>query len=127
MDKKQLLKTLSGDDLKGFEEFIDSRPEETNFNLKGNSGLKKEGSFEHLSFLTNDSNRLLRIKLLLAEKLPASRKYNQGRQLIGMQEEEIELLQKKLSLYFNSEDSTYIKSLKEVFESFFPPASKDNP
>lgn len=119
MDKKRLVKTLPPEDLKGFEEFIDGQSSDTNFLPRPNN--KKEVSFEHFTFLTNDSERLSRLKDLLMDKLPFSNRYEQGAQLIGEQKKEVNLLKKHLFEISNKPGSPYRKSLAEIFNSFFEP------
>ena len=68
MDKKKINPALPPEDLKGFEEFIEGESDRT-FMGKGHPS-KKEVSFEHFTFLTNDSDRLIKLKNLLTEKLP---------------------------------------------------------
>lgn len=119
MDKKTLVKTLLPEDLKGFEEFIEGQPNDTNFLTKQPN--KKEVSFEHFTFLTNDSERLLRVKDLLTKKIPFSSKFKQGQHLIREQQEEIDILRKKIFENCDKELSPYRKSLGEIFNSFFGP------
>ena len=124
MDKKRLIKSLETEDLKGFEEFIEGQPSETNFLPKGVSGSNKknEAGFEHFTFLSNDAERLTRLKLLLTEKLPFSARFDQSDKLIKEQKEELEILKKKIFELSDVESSTYRKSLREVFDSFFGPS-----
>ena len=65
MDKKRLVKNLTPEELKGFEEFIDGESVDTDFLPRGPQ--KKDASYEHFTFLTNDSERLIRQKELLKE------------------------------------------------------------
>ena len=122
MDKKRLLKTLPAEDLKGFEEFIESQPGDTNF-LPRPVGVsaKKETSFEHFTFLATDTERLTRIRNLIREKLPFASKFEQGQTLITKQKEEVAVLQKKLFELCDKPDSAYQKSLMEIFDNFFNP------
>lgn len=123
MDKKRLIKSLEPEDLKGFEEFIEGQPSDSSFLPKGVGGgsKKNEAGFEHFTFLTNDSERLMKLKNLLSEKLPFSAKFDQSGKLIREQKEEIELFKTKLFEVFHEPDSAYKKSLKEIFDSFFEP------
>lgn len=118
MDKKRLVKTLPPEDMKGFEEFIDGQPSDSNFLPKQN---KKEVSFEHFTFLTNDATRLSKLKDLLMEKIPFATTYEQGDQLIKDQLAETTLLKKHLFELCNKPDSAYRKSVQEIFDSFFEP------
>ncbi len=119
MDKKRLVKNLTPEELKGFEEFIDGESVDTNFLPRG--AQKKETSFEHFTFLTNDSSRLLKQKDLLVNKLPFASKYEQGEKLILEQKKEIMLLKKNIFEICNRPQSPYRKSLQEIFDSFFSP------
>lgn len=121
MDKKKLLKNLEQEDIKGFEEFIEGQPQETSFLPKGVAGKKNEAGFEHFTFLTNDSERLTRLKSLLSDKLPFSAKYDQSAKLIKDQKEEIAALRKNLFQHLDEKGSSYRKSLNEIFDSYFEP------
>lgn len=119
MDKKRLVKNLPQEDLKGFEEFIEGQPDDSSFLPKPTA--KKEVSFEHFTFLTNDSTRLNKIKDLMMDKVPFAHKYQQGDHLIKAQQNEIVLLRKHLFEICNKPDSAYRKSIKEIFDSFYAP------
>ncbi len=118
MDKKKN-KGLP-EDLKGFEEFIEGQPTDSHFLPRGvGGGIKKEVSFEHFTFLTNDGDRLHNLKLLLSSKIPFSRKYEQGKKLLDEEVEEVSHLRTELFNLQNEKDSPYRKSLREIFGSFF--------
>ena len=119
MDKKRLVKSMSPEELKGFEEFIDGEPSSSNFLPRGN--LKKEAAFEHFTFLSNDATRLIKQKNLLMDKIPFATKYEQGEKLIQDQQKEIMLLKKSIFELCNRPQSAYRKSMSEVFDSFFEP------
>jgi hypothetical protein len=123
MDKKRLIKSSDSEDLKGFEEFIEGQSGDSSFLPKGVGGgsKKNEAGFEHFTFLTNDSDRLLKLTNLLNQKLPFSAKFDQSAKLIKEQKDEIELLKKRLLEICEEKDSPYKKSLREVFNSFFEP------
>lgn len=119
MDKKKF-KSLPPGDLKGFEEFIEDHQSDKPFlprNVGG--GMKKEVSFEHFTFLTNDGERLKNLKLLLSSKIPFSRKYEQGKKLIEEEMDEIRLYREKLFSIQDRPESPYRKAMKEVFQSYF--------
>ena len=121
MNKKNFfVKTLPDEDLKGFEEYIDGQSNDTNFLPRGNAA-KKDVSFEHFTFLTNDSSRLTKLKDLLMEKIPLASKHEQGEKLIQNQQKEILLLKKNIFEHFNKPNSAYRKSMQEIFDSFFSP------
>ncbi len=119
MDKKRLIKTLPQDDLKGFEEFIEGQPSDSSFLPKQPN--KKEVSFEHFTFLTNDAARLVKVKNLLMSKLPFATKHEQGDNILAQQKEEIIILKSKLFLICDERESRYRKSTREIFDSFFSP------
>lgn len=123
MDKKKILKNLEGEDLKGFEEFIEGQPSDGNFLPRGvgGSNKKSESGFEHFTFLSNDSSRLFKLRELLNSKLPFSSRFDQGPKLIKDQKEEITLLQKKIFEISDVTDSPYRKSLSEIYSAFFEP------
>lgn len=123
MDKKKLIKNLEEDDIKGFEEFIEGQPADSSFLPRGvgGSNKKNDAGFEHFTFLTNDSDRLMKLKLLLSEKLPFSSKFDQSIKLIKDQKDEIIVLRKKLFEALDKEGSPYRKSLSEIFNSYFEP------
>lgn len=119
MDKKKGPKNFDAEDLAGFEEFIEGQSGDGNFLPKQQN--KKEVSFEYFTFLTNDSQRLLKLKNLLAEKLPFALKYEQGNQLLDQQKLEMALVKDKLFELNNKESSAYRRSLGEILDSFFAP------
>lgn len=119
MDKKRLVKTLTPEELKGFEEFIDGEPSTSSFLPKGNP--KKEAAFEHFTFLTNDSTRLQKLKILMMDKIPFASDHEQGEKLIHEQQKEITLLKKNIFEICNRPQSAYRKSLQEIFDTFFEP------
>jgi hypothetical protein len=123
MDKKRFVKNMEPEDIKGFEEFIEGQQAETSFLPRGVGGgsKKNETGFEHFTFLSNDSDRLMKLRNLLNEKLPFSAKYDQSVKLVREQKEEIELYKKKLFEVGEQPDSPYKKSLGEIFNSFFEP------
>lgn len=123
MDKKRLIKNLEAEDLKGFEEFIEGQPGDTNFLPRGvgGSSKKNEAGFEHFTFLTNDANRLAKLNEVLGERLPFSSKFEQGHKLIQEQKDEIELLRRKMFDLMDKHDSGYRKSLAEILDSYFSP------
>jgi hypothetical protein len=119
MDKKRPGKSRPPEDLKGFEEFLEGQSSETNFIPRGNTPAKKEISFEHFTFLTNDSIRLNKIKDLLMVKIPFAARHEQGQFLIAEQTRELELLRKHLFENCHRPDSAYRKSLSEILDTFF--------
>lgn len=118
MDKKRLVKSLEPEDLKGFEEFIEGQPADSNFLPRP---AKKEASFEHFTFLSNDSARLDKLKDLLMDKIPFSARHQQGQKLLDDQRLELDRLRKTLFDLSNKPGSAYRKSLGEIFNSFFEP------
>jgi hypothetical protein len=117
MDNKKNLKIDQEDDLKGFEDFIDSIPAD---HKSQNIGIKKNDSgFEHFTFLTNDGARLEKLKVLFNEKLPFSSKFDQSKKLIHDQLEEISILKERLHSTLDRDGSPYRKSISEIFNSYF--------
>jgi len=110
---------MPNDDIKGFEEFIEGENDEASFLPKPVGGTKREVSFEHFTFLINDSERLGRIKNLLTNKLPFSAKFEQGNKLLEEQKTEINLLKTKIFALSDTEDSAYRRSINEIFDSYF--------
>lgn len=121
MDKKKLIKSTSPDDIKGFEEFIESQPNDASFLLKAPQ-TKKEVSFEYFTFLTNDAYRLKKVNRLVSEKLPFMRHHEQGLTLLSRQQEEVDRVRKSVVTLLKSPQSSFHQSLKDIFDSFF---SKD--
>lgn len=113
MDKKK-----APDDMRGFEEFIESESDKS-FLGRPVGGQKRETSFENFTFLTNDAERLLRIKNLLTEKLPFAARYDQGKTLLRSQEEGMKDVREKIFVISDQKDSPYRKSLSEIFDSYF--------
>lgn len=119
MDKKKL-KSMDPEGIKGFEEFIEGQPNESTFLPRpSGSGTKKEVSFEHFTFLTNDSERLTNLKGLLSMKIPFSRRFEQGKKLIEEELEEVAYLRKSLFDIQNEKGSPFRKSMGEIFTGFF--------
>lgn len=121
MDKKKSGKRTDENDIRGFEEFIQGQSKETHFLPRPGAGTKKDISFEHFTFLTNDAERLVKLKDLLTEKLPFSAKFEQGNRLLDDQREEITQLKDKIFTISDCQDSPYRKSLGEIVDSFFAP------
>lgn len=121
MDKKKLVQSLNADDIKGFEEFLEGEPKDTNFlpRQAGISGQKKELSFEHFTFLTNDSDRLKKVNELLMEKIPFLTSYDQSQKLLHEQQNELKTLKKFIFDIANKPNSPYRKSLSEIFNNYF--------
>ncbi len=119
MDKKKV-KPMDPEGLKGFEEFLEGQPNESTFLPRPmGSTNKKEVSFEHFTFLTNDSERLINLKNLLSIKIPFSRKYEQGKKLIEEENEEVTNLNDSLFDIQNAKGSPFRKSMSEIFSGFF--------
>lgn len=116
VDKKKV-----PDDMKGFEEFIESEPDKS-FMGKPQGGPKKD-TVEHITFLTNDAERLNKIRALLSEKLPFARRHEQGAQLLKDQKEELKELRSKIFSLSDQPDSPMRKNIAQVFNSFFKPQS----
>lgn len=118
MDKKK--PKAPPEDLRGFEEFIEEHPIDKPFLPRGiGGGTKKEVSFEHFTFLTNDGERLHNLKQLLSSKIPFSRRYEQGKKIIDEQKEEIHHMRDQLFEIQDEKDSRYRKSLRDIFQSYF--------
>lgn len=123
MDKKKLLKNKDSEDLRGFEEFLEGQPSDSNFLPRGvgGSNKKNEANFEHFTFLSNDSVRLSKLKDLLGKKLPFSSKFEQGQKLLETQKLDLEVMRNKLFDILETPDSPLKKSMTEIFDSFFDP------
>lgn len=112
MDKK---KSISENN-KGFEEFIDGLAKNE---ASPEPSQKRDPSFDHHTFLDNDSKRLFKIKELIVEKIPFEAKHAQAEELIRHQLKEADALKIKLCEILNRPHSSYQKSLKEIFDNFF--------
>jgi hypothetical protein len=117
MDKKKLLKMLPIDEAKGFEDFIEGQPNDGNFFAKNSS--KREYTFEHFTFLTNDSQRLLKLKNVLTEKAPFSSRFDQSAEIIREQKEDIGFMREKIFDVCDQEASPFQQSMAELFDGFF--------
>ena len=126
MDKKRLIKSVENEEFKGFEDFIEGQPNDSSFLPKGLGGgtKKNEAGFEHFTFLSDDAERLTRLKKMLSEKLPFSAKFDQRDKLIRDQRDEIEVLKRRLFEICDKEGSGYRKTIGEVFNSYFEPIKK---
>jgi hypothetical protein len=107
------------DDLKGFEEFIESEPDKS-FMGKPQGGPKKD-SVEHMTFLTNDANRLNKARELLADKIPFATQFEQGKQLLKDQKQEMDELRKRIFALSDEKGSPLRRNLAEIFNSFYKP------
>jgi hypothetical protein len=119
VDKKKLIRSIPPEDIRGFEEFLDGQPNDDSFISRG--GIKKDNSFENLTFISNDASRLTKIKNLLTRKLPFTEKYHQGEALVQEQRESLRTIKKELFQLCDRPHSPYRKSLSEIFNSFFGP------
>lgn len=120
MDKKKNNKPQPSEDLRGFEEFLEDHPVDRPFLPRGvGGGTKKEVSFEHFTFLTNDGERLMNLKNLLSTKIPFSRKFEQGKKIIEEEMEEIRQIREELFKIQDEPGSRYRTSMKEIFQSYF--------
>jgi hypothetical protein len=119
MDKKKIIRNMDQEDLAGFEEFIEGHSSDGSFLPKQPN--KKELSFEYFTFLSNDADRLFKLKNLLSDKLPFALKFEQGNQLLERQKAEISEIKDKLFAINDAPGSSYRKSLSEIFDAFFSP------
>lgn len=117
MDKKKLLKMLPIDEARGFEDFIEGQPNDGNFFAKNSS--KREYTFEHFTFLTNDSNRLLKLKNALTMKVPFSARFDQSAEILREQREDISFMREKIFDICDQEGSPFQKSASELFDGCF--------
>jgi hypothetical protein len=108
-------------DLRGFQEFIDSQKDEGHSAPRPASigSRKKESNFNNLTFLTNDRSRLMRTKVLLNEKINFMSKFNQSEALLAHQESELIDLRQRIFEITDEPNSPYRKSMREIFDSFF--------
>ena len=120
MDRKKKTNGSRIEENRGFEEFIQGQHEKVPFLPKTSLNARKsENGFDHLTFLMNDSNRLMKLKLIFSEKLPFSLKFEQGKKISEIQKEEIEALRNGIFEISDKAGSPFRKSLSEVFNSFF--------
>ena len=114
MDKKKLLNPKNVDDLKGFEEFIDSVSD-------GPSPEKNPKSVggEALSFILNDNIRLKKISRLVSEQLPLAQKHSQGERIIEHQRNLNRQLKNQLYTNLKEPESPLQKTLSQVWNNFF--------
>ena len=117
MDKKKKLGPLPKEELKGFEEFMEDKLDESS----NQRPIKNDSGFESYNFLEKDSKRLAKIKDLMSQKIPFLNQHDQSEKLITEQKTEIELIKNHLRDIFKQPHSGYRKSLREVFDSFFGP------
>jgi hypothetical protein len=121
MDKKKI-KSMPPEELRGFEEFIDSQPADTQFLPRPVAASnKKETTFENLTFITNDNLRLTKLKNLLANQVGFVEKFTQGEGLIREQQKEIKKSKAELFKICDLPGSPYRKSLRDIFDPFFDP------
>ncbi len=120
MDKKKKPTGPRIQDNRGFEEFIQGQHDKVPFLPKTPLNARKnENGFDHLTFLVNDSNRLMKLKLFFSDKLPFSLKFDQGKTISELQKAEIEALKNGIFEISDKAGSPFRKSLSEVFNTFF--------
>jgi hypothetical protein len=108
-------------DLRGFQEFLDVQKENTTFLPRGISGSvrKQTINFNNISFLSNDRSRLMRMKTFFSERINFIARYDQSDKLINDQASELKELKQAIFEISDEADSSYRKSLREVFDGFF--------
>lgn len=114
MDKKKLLNSKNADDLKGFEDFIESVSD----GPVQEKNPKSVGG-EALSFILNDNIRLKKISRLVSDQLPLAKNHSQGERIIEHQRNLNQQLKNKLHAILNEPDSTLQKSLSQMWNNFF--------
>jgi hypothetical protein len=120
MSKKKNQPVNEGDDFRGFKEFIESETDKSFLYKKTHiSDKKNDKGFEHLTFLTNDSIRIQKLKKLLTEKIPFSIKYNQSQTLTSLTEEQIKQMKSELFTLCEQEESHYRASLRKLFNNLY--------
>lgn len=120
MDKKKLHKSNQVDDLKGFEDFIDSA--ETGAQVDPNPGKNVGG--ESYTFLMNDNSRLKKISNLVAGKLPVIQDHEQGEKIIESQRKRNAQLKIELFQMLSEVDSPLEKSMSAIFNPVFKDLKK---
>jgi len=116
MDKKKLLNPKNIDDLKGFEEFIDSVGDGPAIDKN-----PKSVGGEALSFIINDNVRLKKLSQLVADQLPLAKNHSQGERIIEHQRNLNRQLKNQLFSVLKEADSPLQKSLEQVWDNFFNP------
>jgi hypothetical protein len=120
MTKKTKPPVNEEESLRGFEEFI---AEQTEISKTQRSGIvtsrKNDSEFEHLTFITTDAERLIKLKTLLKEKIPFMSNFDQSDHLIKQQITLRQELKSSIFNILNDEKSSFQKSLSEVFDSYF--------
>ena len=114
MDKKKLLNPKNADDLKGFEEFIDSVSD----GPVQDKNPKSVGG-EALSFILNDNVRLKKLSRLVSDQLPLAKDHSQGERIIEHQRNLNRQLKNQLYSQLKEPDSTLQKSLTNLWDNFF--------
>lgn len=114
MDKKKILRQASPDDLKGFEEFLEHAPDSPAIDKN-----PKNLGGESLTFLLNDNERLKRVALLVADKLPVLKAHEQGPKIIEHQRNLNQQLKNELFKLLSPPESPLQQSLAQLWDSFF--------
>jgi hypothetical protein len=119
-NKTNTSKNFIADDAPGFEDFIDGEQDKSFMIKKINVPAKKhDKGFEYFTFLNNDTDRLLKLRLLLDEKIQFTYKYDQTSAIIQKQETELKILVDNIFEISDQKNSPYRKSLAEIFNSYF--------
>ena len=112
-------------DLKGFEDFIHKAQEEeeellrSDKNYSSSSKSKNEATFEHLTFLGHDSDRLRKIKDFVGKKIPFATEHQQLEKILEKQKDETEFLREEIFQRSDEKSSSYRKNLSKIFDQFF--------
>lgn len=115
MDRKKIHKGNQGDDLKGFEDFIqqsDPSPQ-----VDANPGKNVGG--ENYTFLENDNIRLRKVSSLMAGRLPTLKEKMQGEKIIEGQRKRNAQLKSELFQLLSASDSPMEKSMASIFNPVF--------
>lgn len=120
VDKKKIHNSNQVDDLKGFEDFIDSA--DSTSQVEANPGKNVGG--ESYTFLINDNSRLKKISSLVAGKLPVLQSHEQAEKIIESQRRKNAQLKAELFQMLSEQDSPLEKSMAAIFNPIFKDLKK---
>ncbi len=117
-------KNKDGDDLIGFEDYINSIGEGESLSRsdkldRAQNIARSTNPNENLSFLTHDAERLKKINNLICDRLPQYEKYPQSEQLLQAETHALNKVKSELIETMKKDGSDFHKSLGSIINSFF--------
>jgi hypothetical protein len=112
------------DDLKGFKDLFDD--DTKNKKNKASSRSPERYGLEHLNFIQNDQNKLIKIIDMFENKLGNQFNFDQMSTFLDKQTEENRLHREELFRIFNQKESAFNQSMRKIFNFHFKDFTKSN-